>query len=76
MLRPIAAAAAVFALTACDDNPTALSDLNPEVEFEITGDRVETFDQVDVHVHVAANGAPMMMQQAQLEVTHANDADR
>ena len=49
-----------IALSACADwdNPTALSKLELDVEFEIEATRVETFEEVEIHVHVLDNGSP------------------
>jgi hypothetical protein len=51
------------------DDPTALADLNPEVQFDIEGARIETLEEVEVHVHVTDGGAPMHLDRAQLEIT-------
>ncbi len=75
MSRHFVAAVTVLAFAACSDNPTAISDLNPDVEFEIELDRIETFEEVAIHVHVTNGGMPMRMQQAQLEIRHAHDGD-
>ncbi len=52
------------------DNPTALSELEPETQFEIRADRVETFEEVEIHVDVMEGGSPMMMRQAEMEIEH------
>ncbi len=62
-----------IALSACADwdNPTALSELQPEVEFEIGSPKLETFEEVEIHVHVTESGAPLRMRHSQLEIQHA-----
>jgi hypothetical protein len=57
------------------DNPTALSDLNPDVEFEISVARVETFEDVEIAVHISDNGAPIEMHRSQLQIQHASGSD-
>lgn len=52
------------------DNPTALSELDPETQFEIETDRVETFEEVEIHVDVLEGGSPMMMRQSEMEIEH------
>jgi hypothetical protein len=53
------------------DNPTALADLDPQADIEIHADRVETFDEVEVHVRLTEGGRPMRMNSVQLEIEHA-----
>lgn len=53
------------------DNPTALEDLQANVEFEIEAARIETFEEIEVHVHISENGAPMQIENARLEIEHA-----
>ncbi len=53
------------------DNPTALADLDPDTEFEISMTRVETLEEVEIHVHPTQDGAPLEMRQSQLEIQHA-----
>ncbi|NIM50545.1 MAG: hypothetical protein GTO22_15055 [Gemmatimonadales bacterium] len=64
-------------LSACADwdNPTALSELAPEVEFEIEAAEIETFEEVEIHVHVSESGAPMQMHRSQLEIQHADGGE-
>lgn len=66
--------AALFggALLSCADwdNPTALEDLVAETEFEVEAARVETFQEVEIHVHITEGGAPLVMREAQLEIEH------
>ena len=50
------------------DNPTALADLELETEFEIAAGPVETFEEIEIHVHVAEGGAPLLMTEAELEI--------
>ncbi len=54
------------------DNPTALSELEPEVDFQFAVARVETFREVEVHVHVTEAGAPLRMTRTEFEIQHAN----
>jgi hypothetical protein len=60
------------AATGCADadNPTALADLNPETQFEIGTARIETFEEVEIHIDVMESGSPMTMRQAELEIEH------
>ena len=61
----------VFAAACADwDNPTALDDLVPDVEFAIEADRVETYEEVEIHVHVSDGGSPLEMIRAELEIQH------
>ncbi len=53
------------------DNPTALADLDPQADIEIHADRVETFDEVEVHVRLTEGGEPMHMNSVHLEIEHA-----
>ncbi len=53
------------------DNPTALADLDPQADIEIHADRVETFDEVEVHVRLTEGGGPMHMNSVHLEIEHA-----
>ena len=50
------------------DNPAALSELEPQVEFEVGTARVETFEEVELHVHVTESGAPLQMLEAEVEI--------
>ena len=68
----VAWALAVFTV-GCTDNPTAIADLNPEVEFDIEASRVETFEAVVIEVTAVESGIPMMMQEVQLRVRHAEE---
>lgn len=52
------------------DNPTALTDLQPVAEFEIEAARVETFEEVEIHVHITESGHPLQIGQAQMEIEH------
>ena len=54
------------------DNPLALEDLTPDVEFEIEieSERVETYEEVEIHVHVREGGIPLEMLRSQLEIQH------
>lgn len=78
MKRPIPRAitiiGAALAAGACAgwDNPTALADLEADVEFEVAANRVETMEEVEIHVHAMHDGAPMIMREPQLEIEHAD----
>lgn len=73
VLPPISLLAVLTTLTCADwDNPTALADLNPAVEFELSAGEIETFQEIEVHVHVHEGGSPMMLQDARLEIQHAD----
>ncbi len=63
-----------FAGCADADNPTALSELEPETQFEIGAERVETFEEVEIHVIVREGGSPMMMRQSEMEIEHEDGA--
>ncbi len=54
------------------DNPTALSEIEPEVDFELAVARVETFGEVEVHVRVTEAGAPLRMTRTEFEIRHAD----
>jgi hypothetical protein len=58
------------------DNPTTLSELNPTVEFDIDAARVETLEEVEVRIQVSQDGAPMRMDQSQLEIHFGSSAAR
>jgi hypothetical protein len=75
MLRHIAAVGVALAVAGCTDNPTAIDDLNPEVEFDIEATRVETFTETPIRVQAMESGMPMTMQEAYLEVRHAEEED-
>ncbi len=63
--------AAVVALGCADwDNPTALSDLQTETQFDVEATRVETFEEVEIHVPVMEGGSRMGMREARLEIEH------
>ncbi len=74
MRRMIGVAAGVLglALFGCADwdNPTALSELETETQFEVHASRVETFEEVEIHVVITESGSPMGMREAQLEIRH------
>jgi hypothetical protein len=61
-----------FIVGACAgwDNPTALEDLQADVEFEIEAARVETLEEVQIHVHATEGGAPMTIHQPHLQIEH------
>lgn len=50
------------------DNPTALSDLQPTVEFEFDAVPVETFEEVHIHAHITEGGATLGMRSVHLDV--------
>ena len=50
------------------DNPTALSDLNPNVQFRIDATELETFEEIDVEVMLMEGGSPMDMREVWLEI--------
>ena len=59
------------------DNPTAIADLETDVEFEIEVARVETFEEVEIHIHAMQDGVPTIMQQPALQITaHGSDVTR
>lgn len=64
-------------ISACADwdNPTALSELAPDVEFEIEAAEVATFEEVEIHVDVSESGMPMRMHRSQLEIQHADGGE-
>jgi hypothetical protein len=68
----MALAVGVVFTAACagSDNPTALDDLEPEVDFDIAADRVETYEEVEIHVRAQQDGSHMQMLQSQLEIQH------
>lgn len=53
------------------DNPTALEDLQPDVEFEIQAARVETLEELQIHVHATDGGVPMTIHQPRLHIERA-----
>lgn len=56
------------------DNPIALGDLQVDALVEITAERVETFNEVEIHASVIQGGMPMAMETMQLEIeTHDGD---
>jgi hypothetical protein len=75
MFRYIVAAGVALAVAGCSDNPTALDDLNPEVEFAIEAARVETFTETPIQVQAMESGVPMTIQEAYLEIRHADEED-
>ncbi|MCH8133255.1 MAG: hypothetical protein IIA30_11950 [Myxococcales bacterium] len=52
------------------DNPTALADLVLDVEFNIEATRVETFDEVEIHVQVREGSAHLQMLESRMEIEH------
>lgn len=58
------------------DNPTALGDLQVDVLLEITTERVETFNEVEIHASVTQGGMAMVMETIQLEIeSHDGDVE-
>ncbi len=55
------------------DNPTALADLNLDVQVEIEPSVVETYEEVDVHIRISESGAPLKMHRSQLQIRHVDD---
>jgi len=68
---------AVGAFVGCagSDNPLALADLNPVIEVEIEADRIETFDEVEIHVHISEGGSPLMMSMVEFELSPASGGE-
>ena len=52
------------------DNPTALADLELDVDFDIEAVRVETFEEVEIHVVVREGGAHLQMLESRMEIEH------
>lgn len=52
------------------DNPSALADLVLDVEFDIEATRVETFDEVEIHVRVREGGTHLPMLESRMEIEH------
>lgn len=50
------------------DNPTALSDLDPVAEFDISVNEIETMHEVEITARVSEGGAPMHLRDVRLEV--------
>lgn len=75
-LARLGLAAGIAGLGCADwDNPTALSELEPDAEFEIEATRVETFEELEVHVHVSEGGTPLDLTESELEIeSHATGA--
>ena len=58
------------------DNPVALSELQPEVELEIEAAHIETFEEIEIAVHIEESGLPMEMEHARLQITSPTGAVR
>lgn len=70
----LVAAAAALTLACADwDNPVALADLEADVEFELSAATVQTFEEVEIEVHVMHGDASMHMRQMQLQIESAGD---
>ncbi len=52
------------------DNPTALADLETDVDFDIEAVRVETFDEVDIQVRVREGTRHLAMLESRMEIEH------
>ena len=52
------------------DNPTALADLVLDVEFDSEATRVETFEEVEIHVAVWQGSAHLPMLESRMEIEH------
>ncbi len=52
------------------DNPTALSNLETEAQFEVEAARVETFEEVEIHVRLTEGGQPLSIREAEMEIEH------
>ena len=66
---------AVAAAACADrDNPTALADLQVDVLLEIPVERVETFNEVEIHASVTQGGISMDMETMRLEI-ESHDGD-
>lgn len=70
---PVAAAAVALAGWSCAgwDNPAALADLNPQVEIAIEAARVETLEEIEIHVHIMVDGAPLALHHGDLAIAPA-----
>ena len=66
----VAVTAAFAAACAGLDNPTALEDLTLDVEFEIATSGLETYQEVEIHVHVSDGGQHVQMLQSALWIEH------
>ncbi|MFB3112771.1 MAG: hypothetical protein ACE10G_12120, partial [Gemmatimonadales bacterium] len=52
------------------DNPTALADLELDVDFDIEAVRAETFEEVEIRVVVREGGAHLQMLESRMEIEH------
>ncbi len=52
------------------DNPTALADLELDVDFDIEAVRAETFEEVEIHVVVREGSAHLQMLESRMEIEH------
>jgi hypothetical protein len=59
-----------------EDTPTGSSDSNPVTQFDVQGNLVETFQETEIRVAVTEGGAPLRMQQGQMDVEHAGGHTR
>ncbi len=68
----LAAALTILALEACAgaDNPTALADLNTEVEVELAVAEIQTLEEVEFHLHIAESGMHLQLERGEIEVRH------
>lgn len=52
------------------DNPTALVDRDFQAEFEVGAAEIQTFEEVEVHVHIQEGGQSVSVHDPQLEMLH------
>ena len=69
----VLAIAAGVASVGCGDDPASTSVSDPNTQFEIEATRVETFEEVAVHVQVHQDGSAVHMQHGELEIEHRGD---
>lgn len=65
---PIALLTAVSAACADSDNPLALAQLQPQIALEVHSERVETFEEVEIHVGVSEGGSRLAMHDLEVEI--------
>lgn len=64
---------AVLAAAACadSDNPLALAELQPQIDLEVHSERVETFEEIEIHLSVMEGGSPLAMRNLEVEIQPA-----
>ena len=64
---------AVFAGAACadSDNPLALAELQPQIDLEVHSERVETFEEIEIHLGVMEGGSHLAMRNLEVEIQPA-----